>query len=139
MWNRAEPGGTGALTCTFTQRQGCTNMHARHGAPRILRYIPRYRIIETGQVPARFLSPFIGADEERASVVVAAQDEDEGDRRGKDRHPLRTFRADDELWRAAQATARARGESVSAVIRRGLRAYVRRHNEELPERRRGPA
>lgn len=40
--------------------------------------------------------------------------------------PNRVIRVDDELWRAAQARAGERGETVSDVIRRALRRYVAR-------------
>lgn len=36
----------------------------------------------------------------------------------------RTVRVSDELWTAATARAQARGESVSAAIRRALEAYT---------------
>ena len=40
----------------------------------------------------------------------------------------RSIRIDDELWAASvEATAR-RGETVSEVVRRALRSYVRRHS-----------
>lgn len=39
--------------------------------------------------------------------------------------PNRVIRVDDELWRAAQARAGERGETVSEVVRRALRRYVR--------------
>lgn len=38
--------------------------------------------------------------------------------------PLRALRVSDELWHAAQARALERGETVSAVVRRGLVSYV---------------
>lgn len=37
---------------------------------------------------------------------------------------VRAIRVPDALWNQAQALAQARGESVSAVIRRGLAEYV---------------
>lgn len=37
--------------------------------------------------------------------------------------PLRSIRVDTDLWRAAQAVAAARGESLSDVIRRALVRY----------------
>lgn len=40
--------------------------------------------------------------------------------------PLRSIRVDTDLWRAAQAVAAARGESLSDVIRRALVRYVKR-------------
>lgn len=39
--------------------------------------------------------------------------------------PLRSIRVDTDLWRAAQAVAAARGESLSDVIRRALVRYGR--------------
>ena len=56
-----------------------------------------------------------------------------GDRRGQEREPLRTFRADADLWAAVKLTAKVRRESVSHVIRRSLRNYVRRHADEVAE------
>ena len=40
------------------------------------------------------------------------------------RDPVRTVRVPEELWRAAQARAAERGESVSAVLLRALKRYV---------------
>ncbi len=40
--------------------------------------------------------------------------------------PLRSFRIPDEVYKAAQAKAATRGESVSDVVRRALERYVRR-------------
>lgn len=40
--------------------------------------------------------------------------------------PIRGVRVPDELWQAAQAKARERGEDVSAVIRAALERYVKR-------------
>ena len=40
--------------------------------------------------------------------------------------PLRNFRCDDELWDQALATAAARRESISDVLRRALLEYVAR-------------
>lgn len=40
--------------------------------------------------------------------------------------PGRLVRVDEALWRAAQETARANSETVSNVVRRALRAYVKR-------------
>ena len=45
--------------------------------------------------------------------------------------PLRSIRVDTDLWRAAQAVAAARGESLSDVIRRALVRYVKRGVAEL--------
>ena len=42
------------------------------------------------------------------------------------RDPLRAIRVPDDLWKAAQAKARERGEPVSEVIRRALQRYVKR-------------
>lgn len=41
--------------------------------------------------------------------------------------PLRNIRVADDLWKAAQAVATTRGESLSAVIIAALKRYVRRH------------
>lgn len=38
--------------------------------------------------------------------------------------PLRAVRIEDGLWRAAQARAAARGETVTDVLRRALRRYT---------------
>lgn len=40
--------------------------------------------------------------------------------------PLRSFRIPDEVYKAAQAKAAERGESVSDVVRRALERYVKR-------------
>lgn len=40
--------------------------------------------------------------------------------------PLRSFRIPDEVYRAAQARAAEKGESVSDVVRKALERYVRR-------------
>jgi predicted CopG family antitoxin len=40
--------------------------------------------------------------------------------------PIRCFRIPDDLYRATQAKAEERGESVSDVIRRALERYVKR-------------
>lgn len=42
--------------------------------------------------------------------------------------PLRAVRVPDELWKAAQAVAKARGETLSEVIRDCLSAYVAKHS-----------
>ncbi len=42
-------------------------------------------------------------------------------------NPARAVRVEDELWKAAQAIAAERGESVSDVIRQCLQRYVKRH------------
>lgn len=39
---------------------------------------------------------------------------------------LRTFRVPDDLWRAAQAKAAERGETVTDILIRALRRYVAR-------------
>ncbi len=39
-------------------------------------------------------------------------------------NPTRQVRVEDGLWRAAREAAKAQGETVSAVIRRALEAYV---------------
>lgn len=40
--------------------------------------------------------------------------------------PLRTFRIPEDVYRAAQAKAAAKGESVSDVVRRALARYAKR-------------
>lgn len=40
--------------------------------------------------------------------------------------PLRSFRIPDEVYRAAQAKAAEKGESVSDVVRKALERYVKR-------------
>lgn len=40
--------------------------------------------------------------------------------------PLRSFRIPDETYKAAQAKAAEKGESVSDVVRRSLERYVKR-------------
>lgn len=40
--------------------------------------------------------------------------------------PLRSFRIPDDVYKAAQAKAAARGESVSDVVRSALEKYVKR-------------
>lgn len=42
--------------------------------------------------------------------------------------PIRCFRIPDPVYRAAQAKAEERGESVSDVVRRALERYARRKN-----------
>jgi hypothetical protein len=39
--------------------------------------------------------------------------------------PIRTLRVPDELWEAAQARAKERGETVTDVLIRALKRYVR--------------
>jgi len=41
--------------------------------------------------------------------------------------PTRTVRVPDELWRAAQRAAADQGETVTDVILRALKRYVREH------------
>lgn len=41
-------------------------------------------------------------------------------------NPARALRVEDALWKAAQAKAAERGESVSDVLRKCLERYVRR-------------
>lgn len=56
-------------------------------------------------------------------------------RRRPKRMELVTLRASDELWDAAQAVARARGESLSGdVLRPALERYVKRNRELLKEK-----
>jgi predicted transcriptional regulator len=40
--------------------------------------------------------------------------------------PARNVRISDDLWRAAQERAEAKGETVSDVIRRALERYIKR-------------
>jgi hypothetical protein len=40
--------------------------------------------------------------------------------------PMRSFRIPDDVYRAAQAKAAAKGETVSDVIRKALERYVKR-------------
>lgn len=40
--------------------------------------------------------------------------------------PMRSFRVDDELWRAAHRAAAANGETLTEVLRRSLQAYISR-------------
>jgi predicted HicB family RNase H-like nuclease len=40
--------------------------------------------------------------------------------------PQRTFRIPEDVYRAAQAKAAAKGESLSDVVRRALERYVKR-------------
>lgn len=40
--------------------------------------------------------------------------------------PMRSFRIPDEVYRAAQAKAAEKGESVSDVVRKALERYVKR-------------
>jgi hypothetical protein len=47
--------------------------------------------------------------------------------------PTRAVRIPDDLWRAALAVARSRGESLSSVIRDALVEYVRRYGKWPPE------
>jgi predicted DNA-binding protein len=44
--------------------------------------------------------------------------------------PLRAIRVDDELWEAAQAKAKERGDNLSAVIRDALRAYIQESEDK---------
>lgn len=44
--------------------------------------------------------------------------------------PNRTMRIPDEEWEAAQKVAEDRGETVTDVVRRALRRYVREFGEE---------
>lgn len=46
---------------------------------------------------------------------------------GYERVPLRAVRVPDETWKPAQDVAKARGESVSQVVRDALERYVKRH------------
>ena len=46
--------------------------------------------------------------------------------------PQRAIRVPDDLWRAAQAVAKERGETLSDVIREALGEYVRRHTGRKP-------
>lgn len=44
----------------------------------------------------------------------------------KPKTPLQSFRCEVELWRAAQAKARANGTNLGAVLRAYLKRYVAR-------------
>lgn len=44
--------------------------------------------------------------------------------------PHRTIRVPDDLWHAALATAAARGETVTDVVIRALRRYVKPKKDE---------
>lgn len=44
----------------------------------------------------------------------------------KPKTPLRSFRIPDEIYRAAQARATEKGETLSDVVRRALERYSRR-------------
>jgi len=44
----------------------------------------------------------------------------------KPKTPLRSFRIPDEVYKAAQAKAEEKGESVSDVVRRALERYAKR-------------
>lgn len=46
---------------------------------------------------------------------------------------LRTTQVDDETWVPATACARLRGETLSAVMRNGVREYVARHKHLLAD------
>lgn len=46
--------------------------------------------------------------------------------------PNRTVRVPDEVWEAARRIAADRGETVTDVILRGLRRYVREFGEDDP-------
>jgi predicted transcriptional regulator len=46
--------------------------------------------------------------------------------------PVRTVRVPDEVWEAAQRIAADRGETVTDVIMRALRRYVREFGEDEP-------
>ncbi len=46
--------------------------------------------------------------------------------------PLRSLRIPDEEWEAAQRVAADRGETVTDVVRRALRRYVRELGDEPP-------
>ena len=45
----------------------------------------------------------------------------------KPRTPLRAIRVDEDLWKAAQAAAEARGESLSEAIRAFLKRYAKQN------------
>lgn len=53
--------------------------------------------------------------------------EQQGKRKG--RTPIRAVRCEDDLWLPALAKAARRDESLSQVIRRGLRAYLAEEEE----------
>ena len=46
----------------------------------------------------------------------------------KPRTPHRTIRVEDELWDAAVAVAKERGESVSEILRAALKRYVKKNS-----------
>jgi hypothetical protein len=48
------------------------------------------------------------------------------------RDPIHTVRITTDLWDRALAVARARGETLSAVIRAALERYVKRHEKDEP-------
>ncbi len=45
--------------------------------------------------------------------------------------PLRNFRCDDTLWKAAKDIADLRRESMSTILKRALVEYVERHGGEV--------
>ena len=45
--------------------------------------------------------------------------------------PHRTIRISDGVWNAAKAIAAKRSETMTDVIERSLRGYIRRHSPEL--------
>ncbi|GAB3867454.1 hypothetical protein GCM10028801_41510 [Nocardioides maradonensis] len=47
--------------------------------------------------------------------------------------PIRTFRAPDEEWDLALRIAASRGETVTDVLRRALRRYIREADTEISE------
>lgn len=47
----------------------------------------------------------------------------------KPRTPHRTIRVEDELWEAAVALAKERGESVSEILRAALKRYVKKNRD----------
>lgn len=44
--------------------------------------------------------------------------------------PQRAIRVPDDLWATAKAIAKARGETLSEVVREALVAYVRRYGKD---------
>lgn len=46
--------------------------------------------------------------------------------------PIRNVRSPDNVWLTAKRIAENRGETLTAVIDRALRRYIRDHSKELP-------
>lgn len=41
--------------------------------------------------------------------------------------PIHSFRCEDDLWDSAKEAAEANGETLTAVLRRALQRYAKRH------------